>query len=414
MTAAPRHQSSLEGLLDFAAQQPLFSNADKRARAIARFYRIVGHFEAIETATAATTTTTTRPGSQYNRPGLVRLTFEYARSPESQDRFLAFFFQFLAVDMLDGADDVIAFDPDLGESLCGVAEFLMTNFFLPRRFSLFPLSCALYSDFYKVRASSNKTPQPSPVHYAALQHVFSQEEQQRMQDFAGTPERLSALREACLVRDCHRCVVSRAFDTAEAIKRSEAITRFGAQGQALDDNGDPLIAGHDYSHVEVSHIIPYSLTRVERQDGTIDNPKKAAITILNMFDLGVVHLIEGPYMNRPYNAITLNLEMHQFFGQYKIFFARIPDTPPHTYQIGTFLPPLVSPLFPITRILFVHPTIDPPSERLLALHCAIAHILHLSGAGYYIDKILRDREHGRVCADGSTELGILVDLALRV
>ena len=46
----------------------------------------------------------------------------------------------------------------------------------------------------------------------------------------------------------------------------------------------------------------------------MDDPKKAAITILNMFDLGVVHLIEGTDINRPYNAITLSHAMHQFFG----------------------------------------------------------------------------------------------------
>jgi len=67
----------------------------------------------------------------------------------------------------------------------------------------------------------------------------------------------------------------------------------------MDNDGNPLNDGADYSHVEVSHIIPCSLTKVE-QDGTIDDPKKAAITILNMFDLGVVHLIEGTDMNRPY------------------------------------------------------------------------------------------------------------------
>ena len=40
---APYHQSSLEGLFGFAAQQsqPLFASADERARAIACFHRIV-------------------------------------------------------------------------------------------------------------------------------------------------------------------------------------------------------------------------------------------------------------------------------------------------------------------------------------------------------------------------------------
>jgi hypothetical protein len=65
--------------------------------------------------------------------------------------------------------------------------------------------------------------------------------------------------------------------------------------------------------------------------------------------------------------------------------------------------------------LFIHPSIDPPAERLLALHSAIAHILYLSGAGDYIEKILRDMEEGGVVKeDGSTQLGVLVNLALRM
>jgi hypothetical protein len=226
-----------------------------------------------------------------------------------------------------------------------------------------------------------------------------------MQNFVGTPERLSTLREACLLRDRHRCVVSRAFDKAEAI------TRFRGQGPAVDDDSNPLV-GNTYQHVETAHIIPYCLTKTV--DGKMDEHKKAAIVILNMFDLGVVHLIEGTAMNRPYNAITLSLEIHQSFGQYHIYFDRVPDTPPSTYRIGTFLPPGLEDLLPVTRTLFTHPTIDPPSERLLALHRAIGHILHLSGAGDYIDKILKDMEDGVVRGDGSTELGVLVDLALKV
>lgn len=132
--ATPRHQSSLEGLIDFSAQ-PLFADADKRARVIARFRRIVGHLEAID------------PGKPFNRPSLVRLTFEYARSPVSQDRFLAFFFRTLGLGMVDNVDgnvdggdgDVDDLDDvcsSLRESVLGIAEFLITNFFLPREFIL--------------------------------------------------------------------------------------------------------------------------------------------------------------------------------------------------------------------------------------------------------------------------------------
>jgi hypothetical protein len=52
----------------------------------------------------------------------------------------------------------------------------------------------------------------------------------------------------------------------------------------------------------------------------------------------------------------------------------------------------------------MHPSIDPPSERLLALHSAIGHILYLSGAADYLQVFLRDMEEGVVRGDGLTQL----------
>src|SRR4051794_29317092 len=65
------------------------------------------------------------------------------------------------------------------------------------------------ADISLVKASTRKTPQPTPKFNSAFA-------KQGGGEFAGTPDRLSALRGACLVRDRHRCVVSRSFDNAEA------------------------------------------------------------------------------------------------------------------------------------------------------------------------------------------------------
>jgi len=224
----------------------------------------------------------------------------------------------------------------------------------------------------------------------------------------GTPKRLSALRTNCLVRDRNRCVVTRTFN------EDVAGARFRDQGQALDDDGNPFVDGELFESLQVAHIIPYALTKAD--DNCLDEGKKAAVAILNMFDLDVAHLIEGININRPYNALTLSPWAHKNFGDYQIFFEPLSDTdaPPSTYRIGTFRPPALARSLPIVRSFYMHPTIDPPSQRLLALHRAIAHILHLSRAGDYIEKILRDMEDGIVRADGSTELGRMVDLTLRV
>ncbi|KAK4223242.1 hypothetical protein QBC38DRAFT_342709, partial [Podospora fimiseda] len=54
----------------------------QRAQAANRFWRIVKYAKTVEP-----------PGSSYNYPALVGLTFEYARSQESRDRFLKAFFR---------------------------------------------------------------------------------------------------------------------------------------------------------------------------------------------------------------------------------------------------------------------------------------------------------------------------------
>lgn len=131
-----------------------------------------------------------------------------------------------------------------------------------------------------------------------------------------------------------------------------------------------------------------------------------------MFDCDVAHLIDGVNIDRPYNAMSLTHDLHSFFGRFDVYFKAIPDRE-HTYRIDTFLPPFLLNL-PVNRTLYlVHDrSIDPPSPRLLALHCAIAHILNLSGAGEYIDKILGDMEEIGILEDGSSELGRMVQLRL--
>lgn len=132
-----------------------------------------------------------------------------------------------------------------------------------------------------------------------------------------------------------------------------------------------------------------------------------------MFDAGVTHLIEGTDIDRPLNALTLTHTLHQDFSAFRVFFEATDQ--PHTYRIDTFLPRIiVQDVLPVTRALHLtdNRLVDPPSPRLLTIHRAIAYILHLSAAGAYIDRILQDIEENGIHADGSTELGRLVNLEL--
>lgn len=86
-----------------------------------------------------------------------------------------------------------------------------------------------------------------------------------MEDFVGTPERLAALRGLCLTRDRHRCVITRAFDHDQLVKRLR-------QPPTTDDDGNVLNPHDEYSHLEVAHILPFSLTKVEEDGGLVSTP----------------------------------------------------------------------------------------------------------------------------------------------
>ena len=112
-----------------------------------------------------------------------------------------------------------------------------------------------------------------------------------------------------------------------------------------------------------------------------------------MFDVGVADLISGPEIDQPRNALTLTGNLHVEFGKFEIYFHLI-DQATHEYSINTFSDALFGRQlsFPVRRSLFLteERTIEPPSSRFLAIHSAIGKILHMSGAGEYIERTFRD------------------------
>ncbi|EGE06925.1 hypothetical protein TEQG_05978 [Trichophyton equinum CBS 127.97] len=371
--AQNRHQASLEGLLDFSAPEALA--ASQRAQAARTFHMIVDYFRQEEVAAGSS--------PKYSRFLLVRYTYNFSLSELSQDIFLRAFFESMNFNIAVGYDPDFTKDADsLRQGVVAFADFLFDNFFLP------------------LRASSKHTPQPSPAHLSVIQRVQGPHEN------IPTLERLSSLRRACLVRDRSRCVISSTFDA------TEAVARLREDGDnAKDDNGDHLM-GELFESLEVAHILPHSLTQAN-DCGELSDSKKAALKILNMFDINVSHLIDGVNIDRAYNAITLTHTIRRYFGDFLVFFTSVSGQE-HTYKIESFLPKGVVPALPVTRALYLTEdrSIDPPSPRLLAIHRAISHILHLSGAGAAIDKILKDMDDIGTSAAGTTALGQIVALKL--
>jgi hypothetical protein len=71
----------------------------------------------------------------------------------------------------------------------------------------------------------------------------------------GTTQRLSSLRKACLIRDRHRCTISRRFDA------NEVVNRYNTLGDGAKDDDDRLIKDEEEepADLEVAHIIPHFL-----------------------------------------------------------------------------------------------------------------------------------------------------------
>ncbi|KAJ5405891.1 hypothetical protein N7465_007175 [Penicillium sp. CMV-2018d] len=375
--ATHRYQSSLEGVLDFSIPLSLTTQQHESARNLV--IRFVRHYGSEKTV-----------GKGYRPAALIQATLEHVKSPDTfMTFFLSYIYEVLRSDEGYAVDSDIthalvffegfsSWEPEqinkLHEGLESFAEYLVENFLLP------------------LRASSVKTPQPTPTVLSLLQ--------------SSTPTG-----QKCFIRDRHRCVVSRKFDRAAARKRFEENPEFCA-----DDDGNLLKDGSSdqFQYLEVAHILPHCLTTVASGETDLSDSKKNALRILDMFDPGIIHLIDGPKIDSPMNAFTLTLDYHRLFGEFKIYFEHTGIR--HQYRIDSTerSPFLRDPLFPVTRSLTLSPhrMVDPPSPRLLDVHRAIALIMKLSGAGEYIERVLRDMEELDVREDGSTHLGYLAGLQL--
>ncbi|KAJ5853193.1 hypothetical protein N7534_005736 [Penicillium rubens] len=366
--ATHRHQSSLEGVLDFSIPLSLTPQQHESARNLV--ITLVQHYGSEKTG---------RKG--YRPAALIQATLEHVTSP---DTFMTFFLTYIYEDLRSDEGHAVdseithalvffegfsSWEPEQINKLHGVlekfAEFIVENFLLP------------------LRASSVKTPQPTPTSLSSLQ--------------SSTP---TGTRQRCLGNSI-----------AEARKRFEENSE-----SCADDDGNLLKdeSSDQFQYLEVAHILPHCLTTVASGESDLSDSKKNALRILDMFDPGIIHLIDGPKIDSPMNALTLTLDYHRLFGEFKIYFERTGTR--HQYRIDSTerSPFLRDPLFPVTRSLTLSPhrTVDPPSPRLLGVHRAIALIMNLSGAGEYIERVLRDMEELDVREDGSTHLGYLTGLRL--
>ncbi|KAE8164618.1 hypothetical protein BDV40DRAFT_111933 [Aspergillus tamarii] len=238
--AAPhrRHRMSLEGVI-VPLPQPL--TREDHDATMSLFDSLVKQFEHSDPI-----------GKDFKPVTLIRLVKDEV---SDKDSFLRFFFCFIE-EHLDGTSK--SNDFNLAQSLSRLGSFATwtTEGTDALRNGLVKFAKTLMDNcFLPLKALASKTPYTTPGPLSRLQ--LSEE------GGIGTPQRLKSLRDDCLKRDRHRCVVTRKFSA------SEAQERFEKDGDNLkDDDGESLLPErNEMAYLEVAHIFPHSLMSLTSNGG---------------------------------------------------------------------------------------------------------------------------------------------------
>ncbi|KAI5780998.1 hypothetical protein DFH27DRAFT_519580 [Peziza echinospora] len=205
------------------------------------------------------------------------------------------------------------------------------------------------------------------------------------------------LKTVCLRRDRNRCIITHAYDAIQSMKLPEA-------------ERDSCIA----AKTEVAHIIPFSL-------GHFGENETRSIAIIwdamyRYFPSIRSRVTLSPQkINEPWNAMTMITVFHDAFGEFSL--ALEPTSTDDVYRIQTYphFQNLYNYLLPPERQITLvsdDPRYLLPNRYLLETHAAIAKILHISGAGEYVERVIWDFEQIACLAeDGSTNLQELMMVA---
>ncbi|KAI9752803.1 MAG: DExD/H-box ATP-dependent RNA helicase dhh1 [Chaenotheca gracillima] len=223
----------------------------------------------------------------------------------------------------------------------------------------------------------------------------------------GTTERLASLRRRCLGRDHRRCVITRRLDQVWANKRMRS------DPNALDLEGNIIAQSiNQLTTVEVAHIMPHSTNAFEGNED-LCREQKFLRDLLNMFDPDVLSLLEGAEVDHPRNAITLAADTHDLFGRLEVALEPDPTAAEgeQKYRIPDYTRAPVN-RFPPQSTFFGDSREHRASARLLILHAACAKMCHLCGAGEYVERLMREFERTHAKADGSSNLGAMIEARL--
>jgi len=194
----------------------------------------------------------------------------------------------------------------------------------------------------------------------------------------------TTLKRYTLHRDGYRCVATHRCDGSTTLCPDYNSAREGLY---------PTVA---------AHILPFSLMSIDTNKKLF---KKASIwTVIESFTNIKFTELLGDNINSLTNVMTLDLAVHQYFGELKLWFEPVPEKPT-TYIIRKAQRNwLFGTLEDGQRVVFKSPDEDKfpiPDRRYLAFHAAVAKVVHMAGMAEYLDDIIRKQENIRVLSDES-------------
>ncbi|KAF9220142.1 hypothetical protein BS17DRAFT_739680 [Gyrodon lividus] len=255
----------------------------------------------------------------------------------------------------------------------------------------------LYCDHYirAFRKYKGRTPAPSSH---PSRPSFDSRKALIMYMLKEAPQSHQNAKRKALVRDNFSCVVSGSVDLSVAMENAEV-------QQMVDARARPAVETH------CAHIFAESTNEniSGNREGS-DKHQYAASMWAVMDRFGYKHLpsdLNGANIHRLENILTLESNIHNSFDRLNLWFE--PTDTPNTYNIRWKSDWLALP-YARTTVTFTSSDLEKlplPSPEYLQIHAACAKVAHLSGAGDYIDKILRDLEDIQVLSEDGASADVL-------
>jgi len=220
---------------------------------------------------------------------------------------------------------------------------------------------------------------------------FDKTKEEMLAEIKEAPKHYTDAKKQALLRDGYRCVVTGTYDSNVDLVQDLNVTE-----------EEKRAAGGEV-FTECAHIVPDSTYFNVANPSDKKEYSASVLAVLKRFgyDVGAIN---GEKVHSLYNVMTMEHNAHDLFDRLNLWFEE--TATPNYYRVRT-----TKLLLPVREnVMFTTP--DPlklplPSPDLLALHAACAQVAHLSGAGEYVDRILKDMEDICVLAHDGTSSEVL-------